>query len=1064
MKKTRILAGLLCILMMVCSMPMTHVAAAGVTDDALMTAIGEVMGYTNAAPTVDSVNWKAVNMDFSDNFASTSAMTVSDGITYDGDGINFPTGDLKTWTYTEQVNGMNHGGWSPLCISFNYTFRFKLEEGGELKNFAPRIWGTDNVGVDFTATPDKIVFLSQGNPVHNPDRTPISYVPGTEWNDVLVKYIASENGQSPNIRMGYEIWMKKSSDASFEKLGAGASFSPGPLWSETGLTFTGQGAHVKLAVTAAEKVDTPDPDPGTGTQPTPTPTPTPGELATAEAVAASNRTIWLDDDFSESTLNGNWNLLLGMEHDTENDCLSTGEPLGMVEAYYSLEGLPLGKNWTTRYKLKVNSADTTGFLCIIADGKDRFYCNVYPDQNKVSAQGPGTANGVTTLKDQWYEYMFRFHEIDGGKGVSLYRRLEGVSSWTPIYSGYKYVDSVNNSGSPPSLRILGSATSDYVIDDVKIYQGVYAKLDEPVIDGTNVTVTGVFDNSDPGMDTKRQVTLMAVVYDKELGYVVDTEKETIVVNNGVNANLNKTFNFLGFDPETQEVAVMAWDDVSNGISLADAVGAAKAYTEAVNPEDDQEPAVETVASYNEVNISGYLGQAYGRITASLVKDDQVYAAMQETANKSGMISTKLGVKPDAPSGEYTLRIQYGNDVASETKVNLTCNDVIPSAGINDADGLRDFIENYGDDAAKELLQKEGILPYFYGQFSKIVNESDYEDVYALRPVLERAAEQGNAELDLVTKVNAAVKTNAWADIEELVMVTYADLIGVSDNALNDIRSSKELFLRMTGNYTWAEDVLNDFDLAHKAQKAAEANSGANAGGVVSGGATGGAGGGGGGFVSSKPSNTNEDFSVESGSIQKVETEDVSSFGVEFNDLASVPWAKDSIRALQLEGIISGNGDGTFGPDRAISREEFLKLAMLAAGIQGDGSAVLNFADVDMTAWYAPFVAKAYEMGIVNGISETEFGIGQQITRADMTVMLKRILDAVDIEAVPVKAAFRFNDGLDIPDYAMNDVAALCEAELLNGMGDNMFMPMASATRAEAAVAINRIYNYMKEGR
>lgn len=1061
MKKTRILAGFLCIMMMVCSIPIIHVSATGVNDDALMTAIGEVMGYTNSAPANDNTNWKAVNMDFSNGFTSTSAMTVSDGITYDENGINFPSGEAKTWTYTEQVSGMSHGGWSPLCVSYNYTFRFKLDAGGQLENYAPRIWGVDNVGVDFTATPDKIEFLSNGNPVHNPDRSPITYVPGTDWNDVLVKYIGSENGQSPNIRMGYEVWMKKSSETSFVKLGAGASFSPGPEWANTGLTFTGNGAHVKFAVSAAEKVETPTPGPGT--DPTPTPTPTPGELATPETVAASNRTIWLDEDFSGTSISSNWDLLYGMEHDTENDYLSVGESLGQTEAYYSLEGLPLGLTWTTRFKMKFDAGHTGGITGIFADGKDRFYWGVNPDEKKITAQGPGTASGVVTEIDQWYEYLFRFYEIDGGKGVSLYRRLEGASTWTPIYSGYKYVDSINNNGAPPSWRILGGAASDFSIDDVRIYQGVYAKLDEPVISGTDVTVTGVFDNSDPGMDEKRNVTLMAVVFDKERGYAVDVEKELITVNNGVKEEINKTFSFPGLDTSKHSVVVMVWDAVENGIPLALASGDDKAYTEALNPEEGQEPAITATASYNEVKLAGYLGQAYGQMTASLMKNGEVYGAIQETANKSGMITTILGIDPESPSGEYILRVQYGNNVATETPVSLTCNDAIPGTGINSPAELESFINTYGDEATKALLQTEGILPYMYGQFQKIVTNEDYVNVYAIRPVLEEAAKNGEDELDLITRVNQAVITKSWADIEELVAVTYADLIGMPENPIGDINSSKDLFLRMTGGYVWAADVLSDFNAAHLAQKNAEAAGGSMPGGFVgsmTGGATGGAGGGG-GFVSS---NSNEDFSIENGIIPETETGFDPAASKEFNDLEAVPWAKDSIRALQLEGIISGDGTGGFAPDRAISREEFLKLAMLAAGIQGNETSNLDFRDVDINAWYAPYIAAAYEMGIVKGVSDTEFGIGRQITRADMAVILKRILDAINVEAVPVKAAYRFDDGLEIPDYAIDDVAALCEAELLNGMGDNQFKPMASATRAESAVAIFRIFNYIREGR
>ena len=87
-----------------------------------------------------------------------------------------------------------------------------------------------------------------------------------------------------------------------------------------------------------------------------------------------------------------------------------------------------------------------------------------------------------------------------------------------------------------------------------------------------------------------------------------------------------------------------------------------------------------------------------------------------------------------------------------------------------------------------------------------------------------------------------------------------------------------------------------------------------------------------------------------------------------------------------------------------------------------------------------------------------------ITRADMAVMLKRVMDYKNITLEKKVAAFVFDDFDTIPQYARESIDALAQAQLMNGKGENKFEGGASATRAESAVAIFRIYNYMVEGR
>lgn len=153
-------------------------------------------------------------------------------------------------------------------------------------------------------------------------------------------------------------------------------------------------------------------------------------------------------------------------------------------------------------------------------------------------------------------------------------------------------------------------------------------------------------------------------------------------------------------------------------------------------------------------------------------------------------------------------------------------------------------------------------------------------------------------------------------------------------------------------------------------------------------------------------------------------------------------------------MINGFGDGTFKPGNKVTREEFVKMLVTAFDLEGDTD--LKFKDVDSTHWAYEYIKKAVSAGVVNGISDTEFGINTAISRQDMAVMAYRAAKKVgklnNIE--PDKN--NFSDESDIADYAKDAIAYMKSAGIINGVGENMFNPLGTATRAETAVVISKI--------
>lgn len=177
----------------------------------------------------------------------------------------------------------------------------------------------------------------------------------------------------------------------------------------------------------------------------------------------------------------------------------------------------------------------------------------------------------------------------------------------------------------------------------------------------------------------------------------------------------------------------------------------------------------------------------------------------------------------------------------------------------------------------------------------------------------------------------------------------------------------------------------------------------------------------------------------------------------FTDISTVSWAADAITALYNEGIISGKSSNEFAPFDNITREEFVKIAIGVLGVK-PALGTSTFADVNSSSWYAPYVNAAVSAGIIGGYSDTQFGVGDFITRQDVAVILDRMYDIASLEN-----AQNFLDINDISDYAKASVERLSGAGVING-SDGKFMPKSNCTRAEAACMVYRMMSLIKEGK
>jgi translation elongation factor EF-1beta len=117
----------------------------------------------------------------------------------------------------------------------------------------------------------------------------------------------------------------------------------------------------------------------------------------------------------------------------------------------------------------------------------------------------------------------------------------------------------------------------------------------------------------------------------------------------------------------------------------------------------------------------------------------------------------------------------------------------------------------------------------------------------------------------------------------------------------------------------------------------------------------------------------------------------------YRDQTSIPdWALPAISTGTVKGIVSGYSEGSFGPEKLISREESAAMVVRAMKWDISGAGQLPFADhANISSWALPYVMVAYEHGLVQGRENNRFEPAGNMTRAEATVVLLRLWRTLD---------------------------------------------------------------------
>ncbi|WP_138756258.1 S-layer homology domain-containing protein [Paenibacillus sinopodophylli] len=177
------------------------------------------------------------------------------------------------------------------------------------------------------------------------------------------------------------------------------------------------------------------------------------------------------------------------------------------------------------------------------------------------------------------------------------------------------------------------------------------------------------------------------------------------------------------------------------------------------------------------------------------------------------------------------------------------------------------------------------------------------------------------------------------------------------------------------------------------------------------------------------------------------------------------WAKADVDHLATKLLVNGATADRFAPDGTITRAEFLTLLVRGLGLSvkevEDSS---PYADVFASAWYSPAVNAAVANRLATGISADRFAPNDPITREQMAVIIGRALIftgyVTDGDGQTDSPLAAFTDRDAISSWAQLAVARVAEVGIMKGMEDGRFAPTEYATRAQAAVMLKRLLQYL----
>ena len=180
------------------------------------------------------------------------------------------------------------------------------------------------------------------------------------------------------------------------------------------------------------------------------------------------------------------------------------------------------------------------------------------------------------------------------------------------------------------------------------------------------------------------------------------------------------------------------------------------------------------------------------------------------------------------------------------------------------------------------------------------------------------------------------------------------------------------------------------------------------------------------------------------------------FSYTFSDVLESDWFRNDVEFVSSRGIMQGTGDETFNPGVNMTRGMIVTVlyrSNVKSGANANGMS--PFIDVPSGMWYSEAIAWAAANRIVTGYGNGRFGPDDVVTRQDLAVIFYRYARFTNPGLAVVRQYQGFADDNNISNYAKEAVEAFYTTGIISGKPGNMFDPHGKATRAEGASMLSK---------
>jgi len=178
------------------------------------------------------------------------------------------------------------------------------------------------------------------------------------------------------------------------------------------------------------------------------------------------------------------------------------------------------------------------------------------------------------------------------------------------------------------------------------------------------------------------------------------------------------------------------------------------------------------------------------------------------------------------------------------------------------------------------------------------------------------------------------------------------------------------------------------------------------------------------------------------------------YQMNFVDVPTYEWFYDDVYFAVSNGLFNGVAEDTFSPGTSMTRA-MLVTVLYRLESQPAVSGSSAFDDVAADQWYTDAVVWATGNGIINGLGNGKFGTDDPVTREQMAVILYRYAENCGYDTTARANLSGYTDAANISAYAQEAMSWANAMGLVNGRTATSLAPTGTATRAEVAAIFHR---------